>query len=1258
MIFMNRRGMIFTILMLMLGLSHAAAQVFTDIDWGIFERDSILPRYRCSVPLEEDFACFKYSADIEYPEFVPMNDSEIAHYGLNKQSDTLPEWPHVTASVGVSAKQGVLDVEFTPIVFLDGRYQKITSFKLVTKKSVDEKSLARGMQLPATRSSSRYAENSVLATGKWVKIRVPKSGVYKITKSELSKMGFTNPSKVRLFGYGGHILPETNIASIADDLQEIPLWRNKSNLLFYANGTIKWKYQSNAFVHEQNCYSQYSYYFLNQEDGAEPKAFPKNESLSAAGITYTTFPDYTLYEKEEYSLCAFGRVLLDGYDYSSGRTKHYKFSLPGAASVRARVAVSFASNAVAASSVGVYVDEKQIGTLSLGAASSTEKGKIVSANYMTNSAIGEEVTVSLKHNVTSNSLNGFLDYICINYTRNLALYGAFTNFRGSTYNGNANFKIATNNSDVKVWCVTTPSEIAEYSGTYSDGYYTVTAPGSYNEEFVAVDVNANFPSVEVVGKVPNQNLHSLGQTDMVIIVPSNGLFLSQAERLAQMHRETDSLTVAVVTADQVYNEFSSGTPDATAYRRLMKMLYDRAASPDEAPKYLLLLGDACADNRLITNKKNLQENFLLCYQSQNSVSATDSYVLEDYFAFLDDSEGASHMTDKVDISVGRIPARSLSELTPVVDKIINYAKNAEAGSWQNNIVLLADDGDPKNPNSHMRDAENIASIVKNNFPSFMLRRIYWDDYPMVALATGNSYPAVTAAIKEQLNDGALIVNYSGHGSANLMSHEMAWKAANMAECTSPRLPLWVTASCDISPFDIGDGSIGEEAILNPVGAAVALFTTTRTVYQTHNLLINQQFIRNVLARDGKGRASTIGDAVRKSKVALISGASDLTANKLQYILLGDPALRLKVPEYEVVIDRFAGKDADVQSMASAGDKLYVEGHIRNIKGEKAEEFNGVVSPTMFDYEQENITKDNTGLGTFTYHAHKNKLYSGSDSVIAGSFKLTIPVPMDISYSDEAGLLSLYAVTHDGKSSAQGRYDNFIVGGTSSEISDDKKGPEIKMYLNKPSFRDGDEVNAAPCLFVELSDAGGINTVGSGIGHDIVAIVDNDPSYTFNLNGSFVSSVGDYASGRIVFPLASLPAGEHTLLLRAWDLLNNSSTATINFTVVPDLAPDFVELNATPNPVHSGETVTFMLTHDRPQSEITVTIELFDFQGRILWSNTENAVSNGTVYTYTWDVTAAGGQPIPTGVYLYRAKISAAGGSEQTKTRKIVILDNK
>ncbi|MBE6268533.1 MAG: type IX secretion system sortase PorU [Bacteroidales bacterium] len=1253
---MNRHKIIYTMLLMLTALL-AQAQTFADIDWAQFARDSVMPRYSCSVELGEDYALYDYTASIEYPEFVPMSKEEIKRYRLDTLTDSLPSWPEISTAIGISAKKGMLDVSFVPIVCIDGRYTRINSFKLAIGKKVNKSRLNSRMHAPATRSSERYAQSSVLSEGRWVKIRVSENGVHKITYSELSKMGFKNPAKVRLFGYGGHILPETNLSSLPDDLKEVPTHRTGNAMLFYANGTVKWKYNAGTFTHEQNCYSNYGYYFLNESNGAEPATIPVAEPKGTPRYTYTTYPDYALYERDEISLCTFGRTLLDGSDFSSGRNKSYKFTLPGVTSAKATIDVGFGSNATQESTLGVYVNNKNAGNLSIGMVGSVDKGVITSASYA-NTLLEQETTVTLKHNAPAFAVNGFLDYIRLSFTRELALRGSYTCFRGTTVSGVANFKIATSRPDIRVWRVTTPEEIEEYKGTYTDGIYTVVAPASYREELVAVDINGTFPSVEMAGEVPNQNLHSLGQTDMVIIVPSNGLFAAQAQRIADLHSELDSLTVAVVTAEQVYNEFSSGTPDATAYRRLMKMLYDRAGSADEAPKYLLLLGDAFSDNRLITYKNRRQEDYLLCYSSKNSVSTTKSYVLEDYFGYLDDSEGSNHLTDKADIGVGRIPAQNLAQLTPVVDKIIDYARNKEAGPWQNNIVVLADDGDEKSPNSHMRDAENIAALVSQSYPSFMVRRIYWDDFPVVPLATGNSYPGVTAAIKEQLEEGALIMNYSGHGSANLFSPEMAWKASDMAESVTTRLPVWVTASCDISPFDIGDGSLGEEAILNPAGGAIALLTTTRTVYQSHNALINQAFMRNILGPGSDGKAYTLGEAVRKAKESLILVGSDNTENKLQYILLGDPALRLNVPTCKVVVDKFNGASASQQGSANAGGKLKIEGHIEDADGTLATWFNGIVSPTMFDHEQEVATKDNTGLGAFKYTAPGSKLYSGSDSVSGGRFSITVPMPMDISYSDENGLLNLYAVAHDKRSSAQGRYDNFIVGGTSPDISDDRKGPEIKFYLNTPGFSDGGETNSTPCLFVELRDEDGINTVGSGIGHDVVAIIDNNPAYTFNLNSSFVPSIGDYTSGRITFPLPALPEGEHTLLVRAWDMLNNSSTVTATFNVTGKLAPEFIELKVTPNPVHRGENITFILVHNRPQSEITVKFDLFSFSGEHLWTNSETAVCEANVYARTWNMQCAGGQPLPTGVYIYRAEISSYGATSEAKTGKIIVLNNK
>ena len=1218
---------------------------FTDVDWARFESDTLLPVYTTVVELEDDYYAYDYTARIEYPEFKKMSATEVARFRLNELRDSLPAWPLIKSSVGVSAKRGLLDVSFCPIVYADGSFQRIESFKLVTKRTPLQRRVA-------TRSEKeRYADNSQLATGKWVKIRVSENGVYKITRAELSKMGFSNPDKVRLFGYGGRILPETNIHEQPDDLCEIPLWREDGYLLFYANGTIRWSFENGKFVHKQNVYSRYSYYFLN-ESGEQPMAFPKKEYSSVNTTQITTYPDYLLREKEEKSLCVYGRVLLESEDFSSSRTRSYTFDIPGVAAGSGVIDLSFGSNAVINSSVSVLVNNESVGKLSVSQTSSSDMGRIVSNSYPVRNAFKETTTVVLNHSATLNTVTGFLDYIRLNFTRNLALRGSCTNFRGSLQAGNATFLLADATADTRIWQVSDVTSYAEVTSEYKAGTLTAVAPATSNDEYVAVNVKGSFPSVTVVGNVPNQNLHSLSATDMVIIVPSNAAFLPVASRLAELHRSYDGISVAVVTAEQVYNEFSSGTPDATAYRRFMKMLYDRATIATDAPKYLLLFGDGLTDNRLLTYSHRSPDDYLLSYQSENSVDAVRSYVLEDYFGLLDDGEGANHTRDKVDLGVGRIPAQTVAEAEGVVAKLEAYMRNEVAGAWQNVVVLLGDDGDKA---SHMGDAEAVASIMEQNYPDYMLERIYWDDYPVEMLATGATYPLVTQAIYGRLNEGALIVNYSGHGSAHLLSHEMAWKSSDMASVSSPRIPFWVTASCDITPFDMGDASLGEVAMLNPNGAAIGLLTTTRTVLQTYNSVINRQFMHKIMQ---PGNVA-LGDAVRQAKNAVVAEGSDLSENKLQYVLIGDPALRLKAPSYKVVVEKFNDEAATATGKVQAGGHVTVGGYIVTPDGSLASEFEGVISSTLFDCAEEVTTRDNRGLDEpFTYTAYRKKLFTGSDSVRNGRFELTIPVPMDISYSDDYGMLNLFASDTTLDVSAQGRYDNFIVGGTAPSYVNDGKGPEITMYLNTPDFEDGSEVNSTPYLFAELYDENGINTIGTGIGHDILVMVDNDENQIYNLNGSFAAEPGDYRRGTVAVRLNELTAGEHVLLLRAWDIYNNSSVDTLTFVVVPSLAPDFVEVSVSPNPIRYGESARFVLVHDRPQSEMKVTLELFDFQGQCLWSVTERCVPESNVYTYTWDVTAQSGQPMPTGVYIYRARISSEGSEEQTKSRKIIILNNK
>ena len=1253
---MKTRQLIFTVLLLCTAVVKAQ---FHTVDWSTVRGDSLLPLCTQVVELPSDYAAYSYSARIEYPEFQRMSDADVARYSMAEKYGALSEMPHVECHVGVQAKQAQLDVAFLPVVMRDGKYYRINSYKLV----VDKQPVQRPQRAAAS-SAERYAASSLLSTGKWVRIAVEENGVHRITDGELKKMGFAAPSKVRLYGYGGHILPETGLASLPDDLVEVPLWRENGYMLFYANGTIKWEYNNGRYVHSQNVYSTYGCYFLTEGDDA-PMAFPKVTLQPTTEAVHTSYNDYALYEKEKKSPCSYGRVLVDNDAFSStaSRAKTYRLAIDGAMDSPAVVDLSFATGGEIASRVTVlYADAAnsfEVGSLTIGRVVSGEVGKIAEGKFTIPGGVAAGSNFVLVHRTDDNSLVGYLDYLRLNYRRSLALRGANTLFRGDmTDDGNARFDIAGCNANTRVWDVSSPSAIKELSGELKGTTYSVVAPADVNSNIVAVNVKGAFPSVKVLGEVPNQNLHAIGQADMVIIVPSNGKFLPAAERLADAHRSMDGLAVEVVTAQQVYNEFSSGTPDVTAYRRLMKMLYDRAEDETDAPKYLLLFGDGWYDNRLITFQGRKQDDYLLCYESQNSVDAIYSYVLEDYMGYLDDGEGSDHLRDKVDLGIGRIPAQSVADANAVVDKIIAYMQNKDAGEWQNRILLLADDGDDSMPNQHMKDADAVAAVFEQQYPSYIVNRIYWDDYPIEVSATGKRYPAVTKDIYNALAKGALMVNYSGHGSSNLLSHEMVWKASDMAAVKSPRMPLWVTASCDIGPFDMGDNSVAESAMMNANGGAIGLFTTTRTVLQSYNSVINKEFSKQLMQPVSTGEIIAVGDAVRTAKNNVIALGSDRTVNKLQYVLLGDPALRLKYPKYRVVVDRMNGVDASNTVQVSAGSLLRVEGRVVTAGGELASHFTGVLYSTLFDSAVEVNTRDNTGLGSYSYTAYNKTLFSGNDSVYNGRFAINMPIPLDISYSNDYGMLNLYAVDTAFVSSAQGYFVNFTVGGTASDFVNDSVGPEIRLYLNSPSFVDGDDVNATPTLMVELYDENGINTMGTGIGHDITAIVDNDPRHTYNLNSAFVPVVGDYTRGTINMPLNRLEAGEHTLILRAWDLYNNSSLARITFNVDPALAPGFVELKVNPTPVIPGSQATFTLVHDRPQSEMDVRIDVFNVQGQMVWTNTERTVCDGNTYSCSWNGTSQSGQPLSTGVYIVRAYMTEGGVTSSVKTGKFVVLNNK
>lgn len=1230
---------------LSLWMTHGYAQEFLSPNWEELQTDSTLPVFTHDIPLERDYMQYDYKAVIEYPEFENVTATEAAR--IKRMAPQLPEWPEVNSFVGVAAKQATLHTSLIPVVYRNGKYQRLTSLKLKVVRTLRKQPLTRASDIP---TETRYAQTSELSQGKWVKIRIKDTGIHRITHNELRSMGFSNPDKVSLYGHGGQMMPESNIQDCIDDLKEVPLFRRGSDMLFYAHGTISWNRTSDGFIHSQNTYSTYGYYFLTEKTSGTPLTLPTQENGTDATET-DTYPDYLLHEKDEFSWLHRGRVFFEEYDFKNGRTQEYSFQIPGVVpKEKAKLRLAFGDGAGNAS-VTASINGKQAGTLkSASGLSSYTAFLTISGAIDCTGDLSENTTVRLTH---SGNGSGHLDYITLNFTRQLALRGASTHFRAHT-SGKKTFVIGDANASTSVWKVSDKQSqgyaYTQIKGALDGNTYRVNDEAMLTDEYVVFDAASNsFPSVEYVETVANQNLHGTGAMDMIIVVPASAKWIAQAERLAELHRQYDSLRVAVVRADQIYNEFSSGTPDATAIRRFMKMFYDRAGSDKDLPKYLILFADCAADNRMITNewKRNSPNDFLLCFQSELSSSETRSYIMEEYFCLLDDDENTNWLKAKSDVAVGRLTVHSVEQAAVIVDKIESYMKNQEAGAWKNKVCILGDDGDN---NRHMIEADQIVEQIQTSNPHLIIEKIYWDAYKCENGSTGRRYPEVTQRIRETSAEGALMIYYTGHGRADELSHELAWGTKEMEALTSPRLPLWVTAACDTSPIDLPEDNMGETALLNKNAGAIAFLGATRSTYGSESNAMHRAFCKELFAN-----GHTLGEALRRAKNGTTLYGN--LENNLHYVLIGDPALKLGTPDqYKVKITEINGKPANNNEILQfkTGSLVVLKGEIVNQHDERMTGFNGLVHPAIYGGRQKVVCNGNDPEADDIYEFwdYAQEVYTGSDSVKAGEFTFTFPVPLDVNYSTENGNINFYALDN-AYNEAQGSYTNFYLDGIEENLQNDSIGPEIALFLNSTDFKSGNRVNETPLLMIALHDEDGINTTGNGIGHDLIAIIDNNPQMTYVLNSYYRSEPGDYTRGTLTYSLPALEPGEHTILVRAWDILNNSTTVTSTFEVVNGLRPVLSNVWCTESPAQTS--TTFVITHDRPGSEISAKIEVFDFAGRALWTHVENSSPAGTACYIPWDLTTSDGQPVGNGIYLYRATISSPnGGSESTKARKIVI----
>jgi len=1167
--------------------------------------------------------------------------------------DYLPNDIELKFFNGIEKKTNYGFYNFIPIIHdkNSGTYKKVISYKfeLITEKTI------------VNQKNKNLTLNSVLETGDWYKIGVSKDGVFKLTYDFLKDLGLDvdniNPANIKVYGNGGKMLPLLNSDYRPDDLQQNAIhiagendgvFDKEDYVLFYGQSPNTWEFNtvSNRFTHKNNLFSDTSFYFITASNTGQPsKRITSQPSLSGATTNVTSFSDYAYHEKDIVNLIKSGQEWF-GEVFDIRTSYNFNFNAPNLdinTPIQVEVFVAARSNNTSTFTISTNSNSFNISCGSVDLNSYTSSFATTSSNATSFIATNDIVNIGITYNRPNSLSTGWLNKIELNYRRNLSMNGNQLFFRdiNSVGVGNiASFNISNAGTISKIWDVSDPFNIKEINFTLSGGIASFVATTDSLREFIALTNNFE-TQVSSLGKVENQNLHGITQTDMIIV--SHPIFLSHAGQIADFH-SNEGLNVIIVTPQQIYNEFSSGSQDIVAIRDFIRMLYNRATISTDLPKYLLLFGDGSYDNK---NRLTSNTNFVPTFQSVNSTNplGTASYVSDDFYGMLDLSEGVWNGPEIMDIAIGRLPVKSQQEANNVVNKIINYNITTTLDDWRNDVVFVGDDEDANN--IHMRQANEIADTIMSQYKPYNVNKILIDAYKQIATPGGNRYPEVNDEIDKAVNNGSLIINYTGHGGEVGWAHERILTVPMINNWANQRgYPLVITATCEFSRFDDPSRtSAGELVLLNKNGG-IALLTTVRTVFSGPNFALNKTLFDIIFTKNNI-EDKTLGEIFTETK-NLTNGGT----NNRNFTLLGDPALKLAYPNHEVITTKLNNINVSSIDTIKALQKVTIEGYIQNRSGQKLTNFNGIIKPTVFDKSKTITTLQNDGGNAMQFNLQTSKLFKGKVSVTNGDFSFSFVVPKDISYTYGVGKVSYY--TENRLEDGHGYFDGFYIGGMADSIAADNQGPDLELYMNDDNFISGGMTDENPSLLAFVEDIHGINMVGNGIGHDIIAILDDKTEQPFVLNDFYEADLNSYQKGTIHFPFKDSEEGRHKLTLKVWDVYNNSSEATLEFVVVKskDLVLD--KVYNYPNPFTTY--TEFWFEHNQPGKPMYAQVQIFTITGKLIQTLEQNILNEGfRSSSITWDGLDAFGDQIGRGVYVYKLRVRAENMSVAEKIQKLVIL---
>ncbi len=1133
------------------------------------------------------------------------------------------------------------------------------------------------------RGGNSYADHSVLAQGQWYQLAIAKDGVYKVDKNTLENLGINlnqiNPQNINLYGNGGRMLSPNNSDFRADDLTRLPIafvgesdgvFNNNDYFLFYGEGADGWSLNHSAALNKKRWfpskhhYADSAYYYIRIDD-SNPLRIVSNDNQQVTTHDVTQFQDFQFVENEIINIGKAGREFY-GENFSNGSLT-YNFNFPnmvgssilefgavgkcfgGAGLIKCTIAGNTSNHSI--SSIGT---------------SSTSNFANATGGIIPFSSSSANLTASFTFTPSSADDEAWMDFIAINATRQMIMTGGQMKLRDTTAIGpNQVARYVLNNASSvhSVWNISQPTQPNLVVFNTNNGNCEWRLDHSTLHECLVVN-NNSFLTPVARGKVDNQDIHGWSNVDLVIVTAPG--HYSNAQALADIHT-AEGMVVKLVKPQQVYHEFSSGNPDVTAIRQMMKMLYDKANGNAELqPKNLLLFGDGAYD----TNRGHLiQKGFnVIVYESDYSLSPLSSYVSDDYFVMLTPDDNASSL-GYLDCGVGRIPAENIEEGMQAIDKIRAYLAKANeiviqdncstndvassVGPWRNILTFVSDDQDGNGggyEQVHLNSTDSLTRIIQREHPEYDISKIYLDAYVQQSTPGGERYPDAQNAIKNRINSGSLIVTYIGHGGERGWAHERVLDIPTIQGFDNLyRLPVFLTATCELARFDDPTyKSAGELLVLNPNGGAIAMLTTTRVVFSGENFEMDLAFFEHAL-NDANDPELTLG----KLNMLTKNGVSAGNDSKPNFSLLGDPALKLNYPKYEIKTTSINGIDVSIfTDTLKALEEITIQGKVLKSNGEIHDNFSGVIYPIVYDKSSLINTQNNDDGVVQQYKTYNKILFKGKASVTNGLFEFQFPMPYDINYAVDFGRIAYYASS--GLEDGHGYDMNFLIGGSANNVVLNTTGPEIKIYMNDSTFVDGGTTHADPILLAILQDENGINTAGNGIGHDIVGVLDDQTNQPIILNEFFESNLNTYKKGNVRYPFNSLTAGSHQLKIKAWDTHNNSSEKIIDFIVADNEQLVIDKLLNYPNPFTTK--TSFFFEHNQACQDLKITIQVFTVSGKLVKTIQDIQTCTGfRTEGIEWNGRDDFEDPIGKGVYVYRVSVENPQGQRAEKFEKLVIL---